>query len=224
MKKAVILLFLMNLLALGLIFHLMTRSNEGEAIALEESAPEEETGGEVLLVDTVIKELPDNASIAYFFMDTVTEKYLLMAEHIATARKEESRLEGEMQAAARKADARYKQLMTMDDTYLTMEEKEQYYYEAQNLLPNLEKKRMAKEEEMARLQMSMLAEITKNITDFLADYNEVQNLDFIYSIQNEGQIWVGNEGLDITEDVIRGLNLRYRRDRKGEPVDSLLQK
>ncbi len=48
------------------------------------------------------------------------------------------------------------------------------------------------------------------IQAFLGEYNASHSFDFIFSIQDEGQIWVGNKGLDITADVVNGLNAKHR--------------
>ncbi len=66
------------------------------------------------------------------------------------------------------------------------------------------------QEQIDRLQMNMLREITERIQGFLETYNRTAGYDYIFSIQDAGQIWVGNKGLDITADVVNGLNADHR--------------
>lgn len=222
MKKSIIVLFVLNALALGLCFYLLSQLNSETNVQEESVIEEKSDSAELVVVDSTFKQLPDNARTAYFFMDSVSSRYLLVADREKTFKSEAARLESQIKKAARRADARYKQLAEADYTYSTQEERQKAMMEMENLLPELERKRGQSENELARLELSMLEEVTNNLTGFLEDYNGVQNLDFIYSIQNGGQIWVGNEGLNITDDVVNGLNSRYLKSKNAPvaPADS----
>jgi Skp family chaperone for outer membrane proteins len=56
----------------------------------------------------------------------------------------------------------------------------------------------------------MLQEISDELKAFLEEYNKQAGFDYIFSVQNGGQVWVGNENLDITDDLVNGLNARHR--------------
>jgi len=66
------------------------------------------------------------------------------------------------------------------------------------------------------LQAHALQQITGEIQDFLTEYNKAAGFDYIFSIQDGGQIWVGNKGLDISDDVVNGLNARYATKKGGK--------
>src|SRR5690606_17224977 len=87
--------------------------------------------------------------------------------------------------------------------------------EFQNLQVKIGELRERSQAKLEDLQIKMLTEIGKEIEDFLTGYNEAAGFDYIFSIQEGGQIWVGNEQLDITSDVVNGLNER-QRSRKGD--------
>jgi Skp family chaperone for outer membrane proteins len=70
------------------------------------------------------------------------------------------------------------------------------------------------EERLMRLEAEMLGEITAEIQAFLEEYNKQAGFDYIYSIQSGGQIWVGDHALNITSDMVTGLNARHRAGRK----------
>jgi Skp family chaperone for outer membrane proteins len=60
------------------------------------------------------------------------------------------------------------------------------------------------------MEAEMLKEIAKELDDYLKEYNTVAGYDYILSVQGGGQVWVGNEGLDITKELVAGLNARHR--------------
>lgn len=73
------------------------------------------------------------------------------------------------------------------------------------------------EEQLARLEARILQEISDELKSYLEEYNKTAGFDYIFSVQNGGQIWVGNEQLDITDDLVNGLNARYRAGKKPKP-------
>jgi len=66
------------------------------------------------------------------------------------------------------------------------------------------------EEQLATLEGDMLTEITSELKSHLEMYNKEAGFDYIFSVQNGGQVWVGNEDLDITNELVKGLNAKYR--------------
>ena len=151
-----------------------------------------------------------NARIAFFYMDSVQQKYELIAEKDKRFRSEGQRLEGSLKNEMSKAQARYEELMRKDHTYSTQAEMAKDEQELQQLMARIQGQQANSEEQLARLEAEMLTEITKEIRDYLEAYNRTAGFDYIFSVQNGGQIWVGNKGLDISNDLINGLNQRHR--------------
>lgn len=147
--------------------------------------------------------------IAYFLMDSITSGFELVKESQGRVRSEGSRMEGNLRAEMTKAEARAQELAAKDHTYSTKAEVESDQREFQMLQARIQELQMNSQERLDRIQLEALQEITTEIQDFLTTYNATAGYDFIFSIQNEGQIWVGNKGLDITGDVLRGLNERH---------------
>jgi outer membrane protein len=109
-----------------------------------------------------------------------------------------------------KAQARYNELMSKDHTYSTKAELEADEAELKKRADEIQEMRATSQERLDRMQMQMLQEITDEIMGYLKEYNAAAGFDYIFSIQDGGQIWVGNEGLNITRDVLEGLNARHR--------------
>ncbi|MBK7946840.1 MAG: OmpH family outer membrane protein [Flavobacteriales bacterium] len=123
---------------------------------------------------------------------------------------EASRLESGLQKKQDEARQRYQELMSKDQTYSTKAEMERDEAELRDLMAKLQQMQAEGEERMSRMEAEMLTEISKELEDYLIAYNTTAGFDYILSIQSGGQIWVGNKGLDITNELVTGLNARHR--------------
>jgi Skp family chaperone for outer membrane proteins len=152
----------------------------------------------------------DGPRIAFFFMDTVQRRYTLVQESADRVRSEGRRLEAEFSREMQKAQTRAQELAQKDHTYSTQAQLQADQEEFQNLQIKIGELRDRSQDKLEELQIRMLTEIGKEIEEFLAEYNRDAGFDFIFSIQDGGQIWVGNDQLDVTADVVDGLNERHR--------------
>ena len=151
-----------------------------------------------------------NARIAYFHMDSVQTRFELIKEKDARFKKEGQRLESNLQNEMAKAQARYEELMKKDQSYSTQAEVRQDEAELQGLMGKIQQMQQRSEQQLMVLEAEMLNEITSELKGFLEEYNKQAGFDYIFSIQNGGQIWVGNQGLNVTDDMVQGLNARHR--------------
>lgn len=151
-----------------------------------------------------------NARIAYFHMDSVQTRFELIQEKDARFKKEGQRLESNLQNEMAKAQARYEELMKKDQSYSTQAEVRQDEAELQGLMGKIQQMQQRSEQQLMVLEAEMLNEITAELKGFLEEYNKQAGFDYIFSIQNGGQIWVGNQGLNVTDDMVQGLNARHR--------------
>lgn len=153
---------------------------------------------------------PPEGRIAYFFMDSVQVHYELVKESADRVRTEGQRMEGDIQREMQKAQGRYNQLMAKDHTYSTQAEMKADQDELEQLGNKIQEMRSNSQDRLEQLQTTMLHDISDQIKTFLKAYNETAHYDYIFSIQDAGQIWVGNPGLDITTAVVEGLNAQHR--------------
>jgi outer membrane protein len=152
----------------------------------------------------------NRARIAFFRMDSLRLGYELIKEKDQRYITEGRRLEAGLQAEQAKARERYQQLMQKDQTYSTKAEVERDEAELRGLMEKLQGMQVDGEERLARMEGEMLKEIAKELEDYLKEFNAAAGHDYIFSVQGGGQIWVGNEGLDITQQLVDGLNARHR--------------
>jgi outer membrane protein len=212
-KNTSLLLIIWNIVLTALVVWGLTRRPAAVAEPMDDTA------------DTELADLPpvavrsdtaalNEARIAYFIMDSVQKDYELIAEKDRRFRSEGQRLEKSLQDEMAKAQARYEQLMKKDHTYSTKAEVAQDEAELQGLMAKIQGQQASSEEQLARMEATMLTEITNELKDYLENYNKNAGFDYIFSVQNGGQIWVGNKDLNITSELVAGLNARYRAGKK----------
>ncbi|HRD51853.1 MAG TPA: OmpH family outer membrane protein [Flavobacteriales bacterium] len=156
------------------------------------------------------------ARIAFFRMDSLRVGYELIKEKDQRFIAEGRRLEAGLQEEQAKARDRYRQLMEKDQTYSTKAEMERDEAELRALMEKLQGMQAAGEERLARMEGEMLKEIATELEDYLKEFNSSAGYDYIFSVQGGGQVWVGNEGLDITQQLVNGLNARHRASKAGK--------
>ena len=208
-KNTSLLLIVWNVLISAVLVWSLLRKPSTSAIEAQPLSPDEEAFQPLPATPRDSSALM-NARIAFFYMDSVQKKYELIAEKDKRFRSEGQRLEGSLKNEMSKAQARYEELMRKDHTYSTQAEMAKDEQELQQLMARIQGQQANSEEQLARLEAEMLTEITKEIRDYLEAYNRTAGFDYIFSVQNGGQIWVGNKGLDISNDLINGLNQRHR--------------
>lgn len=155
-----------------------------------------------------------NERIAYFYMDSVQQRFELVKEQGDRYRAEGLRLESGLKSEMNKAQKRYEQLMAKDHTYSTKVEIQADEAELQGLMGKIQELQSNGEQRLAQLEVEMLTKISDEIMEFLKVYNESAGFDYIFSVQSGGQIWVGNPDLNISDEVIGGLNKRHRAGQK----------
>jgi outer membrane protein len=214
-KNTSVLLIVWNIILSILLGWSLSRSSapaNTEDVGTTES---EVAAPEMTSVDRDTMALKD-ARIAFFYMDSVQKKYELIAEKDRRFRSEGQRLEGSLKSEMAKAQARYEELMAKDHTYSTQAEVAKDEQELQQLMARIQGQQANSEEQLARLEAQMLTEITQELRGYMEQYNKTAGFDYIFSVQNGGQVWVGNEGLDISDELINGLNERYRASKAGK--------
>jgi Skp family chaperone for outer membrane proteins len=219
-NKNVLLLVLWNLLLTGVLGWSLMR----KPAAVNTVAPALETASSN--ADTlVVNNLPPkdtaalkNAPIAFFHMDSIQAQYDLVKESANRVRSEGQRLEGNLAREMEKAENRAKELATKDHTYSTQAEQQADEREFQGLQERIQELRAKSQEQIDEMQMRALQQITQELQSFLEEYNRTAHFDYIIAVQEGGQVWVGNKGLDITSDVVAGLNARHRAKKAAAPA------
>jgi len=212
-KNTTLLLIVWNVLLSAVLAWSLLRTAPAQEgpLALD---PTESSGTDPFERDSIAT--PD-ARIAYFYMDSVQQRFELVKEQGDRYRAEGLKLENNLKNEMNKAQKRYQQLMAKDHTYSTKAELQADEEELQGLMGKIQEMQSNSEERLARLEVEMLSRISEDIMEFLSEYNKTAGFDYIFSVQSGGQIWVGNPGLDISDAVVNGLNKRHRASKTAKP-------
>lgn len=75
-------------------------------------------------------------------------------------------------------------------------------------------------QELMNEQNKMNEDLYKKITEFLKKYGEEKGLHIVFKFDTSSDLLYGAAALDITPDVVQGLNLAYATEGKKVPADS----
>lgn len=209
-KNTTLLLIVWNVILSALVAWGLVRADTASTHTDEEALVPE--GAEQVVPDPIVPRDPGalkEARIAYFYMDSIQKKYELINEKDKRFRAEGQRLENSLKNEMAKAQARYDELMKKDHTYSTQADVAKDEQELQGLMAKIQGQQAKSEEQLGRMEAEMLTEITAELKDYLEVFNKENGFDYIFSVQNGGQVWVGNKDLDISDALVAGLNARY---------------
>lgn len=216
-KRSLVLLVVWNVLLSGAFIWMAVRP-KAAVEAGTSSVPLGDTSVKAVVVPRDTAGLR-TGRIAFFFMDSVSAQFDMIEEsHRLMASMEQS--VNEVQGRIENVVRQLQELNAKDHTYSTMAEKEhdlEVFKSLQEALGPLQEQLDRKQKQLDAAQMKALREIVTELRDFLEEYNRTATYDYIISVQNDGQIWVGNKGLDITSDIVNGLNARHRAKKAVAP-------
>jgi outer membrane protein len=184
--------------AVGVLFvlHFSSKSNKPEVVSTNDG------------------QAPTNLSIAYVNIDSVLMDYKLSVElNDAITRKHsnmKSKLESE--AASLQRDAETFQDKVQKGIFLTQqraEEAQQQLMQRQQELQNLE---ADYSNQLAQEQANMNKQLFDKISDYIKRYNTPEKYQFILGHSVGGSLLYSSKYLDITHDVLKGLNDEYVKE------------
>lgn len=155
-----------------------------------------------------------DARIAYYELDSVELGYKLIVESKSKVESEKNRLRNQLKTAQDRAEARLGELSQKDPTFMTMAEQKAADEELRKLDADLRQMQMDAEKTIADLEVTITEKINSEIIATLEEYNKTAGFDFLISVQEAGQVWPGNKGLDVTKDIVQMLNARHTAAKK----------
>ncbi len=155
-------------------------------------------------------------SIVYIQIDSLVNGYDMFND-------EKSALESEVQAIQddlqKKGNAFQKSVSDFENKVnkglLTRSQAEQQQMSLQQRQQELQNLSQEKGIEMQEKEAVMLNKVMDNIHTFLEEYNKTHNYALILTTSAaSNNVIIGNPSLDITQDVLNGLNAEYVKSRK----------
>ena len=140
----------------------------------------------------------------YNFAKDVNEKFMKKLEDNRLAvNKEQKSIE------ARAADFQKK---VENNAYLTQQRAEEEYASIQKLGAALQQKAQRMEAELAQEEQRINKQMTDSISSCLKEYNKAANYQVIFSNRGLDNILVAKDAYNITQDVLKLLNGRYKAE------------
>jgi outer membrane protein len=153
--------------------------------------------------------------IAYFEMDSIAANFNLAKELMAELRGREDAINTEMSNRAKALEQKYNFYRGKAQAgTLTEAESEVARKEMEGMDGEMKNRRQQLDQEYNSYMMTKQNEIKTKIEDFLKEYNATKEYSYIVSYE-QGLFYYRDTAYNITADVIKGLNEKYKPAKKG---------
>ena len=154
-------------------------------------------------------------SIVYVELDSLTENFLMTRDLAAELEEKMGRMETDLNNRQRRFqtsvnDFQNRMNRGLETRTRLAEIQEQLAREEQQLMQLAESYRM----EMAEEQMVMQRKIIQAIMDYLKEYNKEKGYKYILGNAFDAKILYADPSLDITAEVLDGMNAKYRAENR----------
>lgn len=208
MNRILIIINALLIIAVGVLFFLYSQLTPESSTISSENA---KTFPKLITDTTLLK----NAKIAYINIDSLNEKYEYIKDKSKEIRGRQTAIEGSlnsMYTTFQQEVADFQQAVQAGIRPEAELKKEEARLQQKQLeITNKEKQLQTLGEEVAATQSDML----QNVSKFIEHYNN-NKFDYIlaYTTTNISSVLYANPSLEITNEVVNGLNEEYRKNKK----------
>lgn len=199
----------MNVILLALVAFLFFKT---DIVSLESDESTDDAEEMVQDADSLQEQsmppIGSNARIVYVNAERLNEEYTFISEKYEELEKEQMRIENQIDRKMRAAEERYRELESQAPT-MTPSQLEQAQMELQGLQQDIARFQEKAASDFRKKEADAQEEFFNNIRSFLKDFNSDGRYDYILTYQVGGQILLTNDSLEITDEVIVGLNNQY---------------
>lgn len=200
-KKLSIGLNVVLLLAVGHLYYLTLRS--GTEAADEKAEGAEEKGG------GFTHKVPEGSlKIGFVKGDSILNNYQFLEAKYEELNNEQVRLEQELRQKVERYKKKAKKFQE-EQTYMTQQEMQKKRKELMSFQQQIQKDRQRLTGDLRKMEKKMQKRLFENLNDYLKDYNKNKKFDYILNYQPGGQVLFCNDSLNITQEVLNGLNAAY---------------
>ncbi|MCQ2158999.1 MAG: OmpH family outer membrane protein [Bacteroidales bacterium] len=157
----------------------------------------------------------ESGAIVYFNLDKVVAGYNMANDLQASFNTKAQGIDQEVTRRRTKLENEDKELTDkLNKGLLTRSTAEVKYQDLQKKVADFQNYAQQKQQELAEEQQVILNNIADAINTFLKTYNEEKGYAMIISTQGDllpSPVAIGDENLDITEELIEGLNAAYKK-------------
>lgn len=173
------------------------------------------SGGDSTNVNVPAMKMPKEikaSKVVYINSDVLNEKYDFVKDLTADAQAKQKRLEANYQNKAQKLQTDYESFQQKANAGLMSE----------NQIKTAQDDLMKRKEELDNMQLQLDAlmdevananeQVRQNVIDYIKEFNKAGQYNYImtYTDGPGGIILLANDSLDITSEIVDGLNERYK--------------
>lgn len=148
--------------------------------------------------------------LVYVNADSLWENYALVKQMRKELENDKKRFESKFEADYHKLETDYLELRDKAET-LSQEEGMKKQQELMAREQKLTEYRQTESERLAKLEAEKTEKIQKSITDFLTEQYSKSNYAYILGYSSGGGILFANDSLEITKEVVDGLNATLKK-------------
>src|SRR5688572_12116219 len=189
-------LSILALVAVGFLYYLHFK---GEKKSVKQSSGKVSTGN-------------NNFRIAYFDIDSLQEKYEYFKDVSGQMKNKEATMSSQMDALQNSYQKRLKELQDKGPT-MTQAEGEAAQREVAQMQQKFQQRQMSMEQDLKKHQVDLMTDVRNKIENYLKEYNTEKGYAFILSYEPGFMLYYRDSVYDINNDVIRGLNEQYKKEK-----------
>ncbi len=154
----------------------------------------------------------ENAKVAYIDLDSLQNNYTYYKKIKADFEKKQEAANNEITTLQKKYQSRAMQLQQKGPN-MNQQEQESAMQEMNKMQQDLQAKKQGIDNDLYNTNSKMKEDILSRIQNFLKDYNKDGKYSYIFSYE-PGFMFYKDSSLNITPDVIAGLNELYKENKK----------
>ena len=160
----------------------------------------------------------DGMRMAYIEIDSLTSQYEFAKQKSLELEKKSTNARNTIQAKSQQLDkkaAAFQQKL-QSNGFTSREQAEAEQASLQREQQNILALQQRLENELASEQQKFLQAFQDSLDNFLADYNKAKKYDMIV---NKAAVLYADKRFDITDEVVNGMNKRYKKGAKSSDAD-----
>lgn len=163
-------------------------------------------------VSTAKNNINPDGKIAYINIDTLQNNYTYYKQVKSDLEKKEKSAENEIMSLQKKFQSRAADLQ-QKAAQMSPKEQESAMMEINKMQQDFQARQQNLHQSLADYNQKMKDELLSKIESFLKEYNNDGRYSYVFSYE-PGFMFYKDSTLDITQDVIRGLNASFEKEKK----------
>lgn len=196
MKNALLILNLVLLVAVGILFYLHFTGKKGTETRVASSNQKNTT-------------THGDCRIAYFDMDSINNSFVLIKDVKAELSKEEEKINSTLTNLQKSYNDRITHYQGQSQT-MSQVESEKANRDILQLQDRIRTTKQEMEQKYQDLYMRKMQDVKAKVEEYLKEYNKGKGYAYILAYE-PGFIFYRDSALNITSDIITGLNEKYKK-------------